>query len=502
MNRLIAAGTFRPDTALPPLSTPRGGEVWLVGAGPGDPGLLTLQGHHSLLRASVVVHDRLGCEEIVHFLPGPVRRIAVGKTPGAASPTQEEIARLLIEEARAGEAVVRLKGGDPFVFGRGMEEVLALREAGIPCRIVPGISSSIAAPAAAGIPVTHRGTGRSFRVSTGWTREGAPPPSGTADTHVFLMGMRAMASIVEGLLGMGVPAETPAAVVSNAATYRQRSVRAALGTVGDEVRRAGLEPPAVLVVGETASFAADSLPETIVVTGSRIPEALERHYPAARWLWRPVSRREPLGAGQRAALRPRAEAALSADWILFNSPPAVEEFFRLLSGYGWDARRISARLAVVGTGTAAALEALRLVPDLAAVAGEPGGLRGQLLPHLANNRVVFPRGDDYHGRLAEELARSGAAIEHLPVYRVAAARPAPVDWRFAHKVFFPSPSTVAHFAAVWPGAPVSGIEAICLGESAAARARQAGFGTTLDLAAGDPAPEAEWFNLQEMESAG
>lgn len=501
MDRLITFDRSQHDPALPPLSTPRGGEVWLVGAGPGDPGLMTLQGLHALQRASVVVHDRLGCEEILHFLARTLRRIPVGKTPGAPSPSQEEIVKLLVEEARAGEAVVRLKGGDPFVFGRGMEEILPLQNAGIACRIVPGISSALSAPAAAGIPVTHRGTARSFLVATGWTREGALPPHGTADTHVFLMGMRALESIVDGLLSTGLAPQTPAAVVSNATTYRQRSVKGTLATIAEDVRRAEVEPPAVLVVGETAAFAADAPPETIVITGSRMPELLERRYPTARWLWRPVSRREGIDTAQRQALRPRVEEALAADWVLFNSPPAVEEFFRLVGSYGWDARRISARLAAVGSATAAALEQLRLVPDFVAVDGRQEGLRGQLLAHLAGRTVFFPRNDEYHGRLAEELAAHGVALRHLPIFRTVPSRPAPVDWRFARKVFFPSPSTVAHFLAAYPDSPTGDIEALCLGESAADRARSAGFAAVQSLSLTESETAAEWLALQEIETA-
>ncbi len=201
------------------------GEVWLVGAGPGDPELLTLRGYQLLRQADVIVHDRLGCEELLQAVSEKTRLIDVGKAPGAATVPQSRINEILEEEAREGNRVLRLKGGDPFVFGRGMEEALHLRERGIACHVVPGISSSLAAPAAAGIPVTHRAVARGFAVGTGRAEEGHVPNVVGADTRIFLMGLGALEEIVAQLLAEGVQGTTPAAIVTNATTYRQQVVR-------------------------------------------------------------------------------------------------------------------------------------------------------------------------------------------------------------------------------------------------------------------------------------
>jgi uroporphyrin-III C-methyltransferase/precorrin-2 dehydrogenase/sirohydrochlorin ferrochelatase len=229
------------------------GRVVLVGAGPGDPDLITLKGVKALQQADVVLYDRLVNPELLNHAPKHSLLVDVGKAPGdKGQPRQETIHALMVEHARRGRTVVRLKGGDPFVFGRGGEEQAALQEAGINCEVVPGISSAIAAPAAAGIPVTHRGLSTGFAV---FTAQGA----GIADTVqwesaaqiptlVFLMGVERLSAIVENLLANGRSVDTPAAVISRATTPAQRSVTATLGTI---VSAAGdLPSPATIVVGE------------------------------------------------------------------------------------------------------------------------------------------------------------------------------------------------------------------------------------------------------------
>ncbi|CAN5323638.1 hypothetical protein BH09SUM1_BH09SUM1_14260 [soil metagenome] len=232
---------------------PATGEVWLVGAGPGDPGLLTLAGWAALNSATVIVHDRLGCEAILALLPEGIRRIDVGKIPYSSdSISQHEINTILLREAAAGNAVVRLKGGDPFVFGRGSEEVEFLNNNGIKTRVIPGISSALAAPAAAGIPVTHRGLARSFSVHTGHTEEGPAAALAAADTQIFLMAVAHAEEITASLLAAGRSPETPATVISHATTPQQRVVRGSLASIARLIRDEKIVAPAVLVIGPTA----------------------------------------------------------------------------------------------------------------------------------------------------------------------------------------------------------------------------------------------------------
>ena len=232
------------------------GLVSLVGAGPGDPELLTLRAVQRLQAADVVVHDRLvGLRVLEHAAPG-AECIDVGKTPGGGGPTQTEINALLVELGRQGRRVVRLKGGDPFVFGRGGEEALALSRAGVPFEIVPGISSALAAPAAAGIPVTHRGLSASLTVVNGHDADQHDwsALARSAGTLVFLMAVEHLEEIVDRLVSHGRPADEPAAVVQWATTPRQRTVSAPLREIADVARSEGLEPPAVLVVGPTVAL--------------------------------------------------------------------------------------------------------------------------------------------------------------------------------------------------------------------------------------------------------
>src|SRR5260221_11338395 len=221
------------------------GHVWLVGAGPGDPRLITVRGLELLRRADAVVYDRLASAALVEHAPPHAERFDVGKARGRQRASQEDITALLISLARAGKQVVRLKGGDPFVFGRGGEEALALAAAGVAWEMVPGVSAAIAAPALAGIPVTQRDMAGSFAVTTGHAGL-AQPGLAHVDTLVVLMAVDQLEQVVCILLEQGRPPETAAALVHAASTPAQHTVRATLGTLVDAAREARLAPPATL----------------------------------------------------------------------------------------------------------------------------------------------------------------------------------------------------------------------------------------------------------------
>jgi uroporphyrin-III C-methyltransferase len=235
--------------------------VSLVGAGPGDPDLLTLRAARLLADAEVVVHDALVGDGVLALVPASAELIDVGKRPGRATP-QEMISTLLVELGRQGKRVVRLKGGDPFVFGRGGEEALALHEAGVPFEIVPGITSSVAAPAAAGIPVTHRGVSAAFTVVTGHRQPGEPDVdwrslAKVGGTIVVLMGVAHRAAIASELIAGGLALDTPVAAVHRATTTHQDVTRCALHDLGD----ADVRSPAVIVIGPVAAFDLTGSPE-------------------------------------------------------------------------------------------------------------------------------------------------------------------------------------------------------------------------------------------------
>lgn len=237
----------------------RVGKVYLVGAGPGDPGLLTVRGLELLHGAQVVVYDRLVNPVLLEEAPPVAIRIFVGKADGLHSLPQGEINRLLVSYARRGYDVVRLKGGDPFIFGRGGEEAEALRDAGIPFEIVPGVSSAISVPAYAGIPLTHRGLSSSFAVVTGHQACEAGSSVNWAalatavDTLVILMGLKNLPAIVRGLLGAGRSPETPVAIVRWGTTIEQKTVIGNLADIVDKSR--GLKPPVVVVIGQVVNLA-------------------------------------------------------------------------------------------------------------------------------------------------------------------------------------------------------------------------------------------------------
>jgi uroporphyrin-III C-methyltransferase len=238
------------------------GRVVLVGAGPGDPDLLTLKGAKALAAADVVVYDRLVAPELLDFTPAHAERIYVGKEPGRHAIPQERINELLVEGARRGLNVVRLKGGDPFVFGRGAEELLACAAGGVPCEVIPGITSAIAAPAAAGIPVTHRGMGRSFAVVTGSTAHGDDLPdlerlATAVDTIVVLMAAGKLAETCGRVVAAGLPSSHPAAIVQWATTPEECSIVGTLADLPERAAEAKIGPPATLVVGEVARIPRD-----------------------------------------------------------------------------------------------------------------------------------------------------------------------------------------------------------------------------------------------------
>ncbi|MEU4772911.1 uroporphyrinogen-III C-methyltransferase [Micromonospora sp. NPDC023644] len=255
------------DVRTGPLSTPaaqegtppraRAGRVALVGAGPGDPELITVRGWRLLTEADVVVADRLVPGLLLDELRADVELVDASKIPYGPSRAQEEINRILVDRALAGKVVVRLKGGDPYVFGRGGEELLACAAAGVPVTVVPGVTSSIAAPAVAGIPVTHRGVAHEFTVVSGHVAPDSPASlvrwdalAGLRGTLVVLMGLKNLAAITATLVAHGRPAQTPAAVVQEATTGAQRVLRSTLGAVAADVVAAGLRPPAVVVLGD------------------------------------------------------------------------------------------------------------------------------------------------------------------------------------------------------------------------------------------------------------
>ncbi len=371
------------------------GCVYLVGAGCGGIELLTLRGLELLRRCDAVVYDDLIDMGLLEAVPAGAERIYMGKRSGRHSAAQAEICAVLFEKAQAGKTVVRLKGGDPFVFGRGGEELLALRAAGVPCEAVPGVSSAVAIPELAGIPVTHRGLSRSFHVVTAHTAntpDGLPEDfdrlAGLSGTLVFLMGLEHLAQISARLTAAGMATETPAAVVSGGNAPRPAVVRGTLGDIAE--RAAGVAGPAVIVVGETAALELVSTVSrplagvTVALTGTdaftaKLCTALEalggRTFTAQRSVVRELT----------PALDLERICECGA-WLVFTSGNGVEAFFRRLRALEFDLRRLwRCRFAVIGRATAAKLESYGVYPELC-----PEEFTSEALGRLLRERV--PKG--------------------------------------------------------------------------------------------------------------
>ncbi|MBQ2924613.1 MAG: uroporphyrinogen-III C-methyltransferase, partial [Anaerotignum sp.] len=321
------------------------GKVYLVGAGCGDPELITWKGLNLLRKCDVVLYDDLVAPKLLEETKKDCEWIFVGKRYGKHSLPQKETNALLIEKAKEGKTVVRLKGGDPFVFGRGGEEILALQAENIPYEVVSGVTSSIAVPAAAGIPVTHRKMARSFHVITGHTAaDGETTLTENLDvlaklegTLVFLMGLHHLEEICEGLINGGKNEKTPAAVISGGTTPRQKTVRANLGELAEKTREAELEAPAVIVIGETAGMDfAGTIPRPLYgvkigVTGTKSITRKMR------------DRLEEMGAAvtemdystivpyrENTHLEAELQRVSDYPWAVFTSPNGVEIFFDYL----------------------------------------------------------------------------------------------------------------------------------------------------------------------------
>jgi uroporphyrinogen III methyltransferase/synthase len=475
------------------------GRVALVGAGPGDPGLLTVRGRELLAAADAVVLDRLGTEALIPLCRPDARLIDAGKAPGRQALRQHETNALLVDLAREGLAVVRLKGGDPFVFGRGGEEALALREAGVPYEVVPGITSSIAAPAYAGIPVTHRAVATSFTVVTGHedpTKTGEQTDwaalARVPGTLVVLMGMGRLAGISAALVAAGRPADQPAAAVQWGTTPRQRHVVATLGTLAARVAEEGLGNPAVVVIGDVAGLAdgirwiADRplAGRGVVVTRARAQASdlsARLRDLGADVVELPVIRIAPIPGGEDID---RMVAAIGEyDLLVLTSVNGVDQLFARLRERGADARAIrrDARVVAIGPATAARLEAHGVVPDLVPERYVAEGILEALAPEdLRGRRVLVARAREARAELVHGLRAMGAAVDEVALYETLADTPSEADLERALRagyLTFTASSTVTRFLGLLGdrGPAAVGGRVVSIGPITSATARAAGL---------------------------
>jgi uroporphyrinogen III methyltransferase / synthase len=432
--------------------------AYLVGAGPGDPGLLTLRAHDLIARADVILYDLLIDRRILDIARPDAELIFVGKQGGGPQVPQEDTNALLVEHARAGREVVRLKGGDPFVFGRGSEEAQQLREAGVRYEVVPGITSGIAAPAYAGVPVTHRNVATGVAFITGHQAKDGAEPDWEAlarfpGTLVFYMGARALARIAESLIGAGRPSDEPVAVVERG-TFPDQSVKqGTLATVGELEAQA----PAIIVVGPVAALGEElTWRELRPLHGLRI--AVTRARAQASPL---AARLRDLGAEvvEAPTIRTRSlETELPPfaghDLLVVSSPNGAHELFAALERSGRDARALAGRrIAAMGPGTARALREHGVIADFVPDRSVAEGML-EALADVPLSSVLLLRAREGRDTLPEGLRARGVTVEVVALYETIAEPLDPsllaeVDW-----ITFTSASTVRFLGEGMGGIPI------------------------------------------------
>lgn len=495
------------------------GKVYLVGAGPSDPGLFTRRGEEILKRAEVVVYDALVGQGVLGMIPREAKLINVGKRASHHTMKQEEINRVLVREAKAGRLVVRLKGGDPFLFGRGGEELELLVKEQIPFEVVPGVTSALSVPAYCGIPVTHRDYCSSLHIVTGHKRaekeydidfEALVRIGGTL---VFLMGVTALEDICEGLLAAGMRADMPAAVLQKGTTAAQKKIVATVADLVEEVRRQGVETPAIIVVGEVCGLAeAFSWQEKKPLFGKKIlvtrPRELISEMAArlreqgAEVLELPAIRIAPREcAGE---IQDALEHLSAFDWLAFTSPSGVRVFFEDMKKCRMDVRRLaSLKLAVLGSGTKKELEKYGCYADLMpqqAYAEELG--RALAKECRGGEKILLFRAAAGSTELVEELKKTpGITAVDLAAYDTVYEMSPLIDVRAEFEngqidyAVFTSASTVKGFKESVPGLDFAKVRAVCIGRKTRAAAEELGMETFM---AEEPSMEAVVRLVEEL----
>lgn len=476
------------------------GRVALVGAGPGDRDLITVKARRYLETADVVVYDRLIDRRLLEYVPREAELIDAGKTPGGPRDRQAKINALLVERARRGMQVIRLKGGDPFIFGRGGEEAAALGEANIPFEVVPGITSAIGVPAYAGIPLTHRGVASSLTIVTG---SESPDKAGasvdwnwlarSSGTLSLLMSWENLPAITQALIDGGRADDTPTAVIQWGTRPAQNTVVGPLASIADHARRAGLGSPVVVVVGEvvnlrTVSRWFDDRPlfgKRVLITRSPTQSAdlvdlLERA--GAEPIGVPTIEIQPLeDVHEVDSTLARLE---EYDWVVFTSANGVELLFRRLDSLRRDSRGFHAsQVAAVGTATAAALRERGIIADFVSRESVSQSLIDGLAERgVVGRNILLPGPEARPDRLARGLERLGALVREVTLYRT--VMPPSAGTRLADALesgvdlaTFTSSSTVTNLVALLDGDinRMDGVRVACIGPVTAQTARKAGL---------------------------
>ena len=469
------------------------GKVYLIGAGPGDPELLTLKGRRILAEADAILFDHLAPAALLDLAPPSAERIYVGKKKSDHAFSQDEICAMLIDRARRGLTVVRLKGGDPLIFGRGGEEAETLADNGIPFEIVPGVTSPLGIAAYAGVPLTHRGASSSVSFVSGHELAAVDWRTvGQADTLVVFMGMSAFAEIARELIAAGRSPETPAIAVRWATRPDQQSIEGTLASLPHLIADRGMKPPATIIVGEVVRLREKlNWFERLPLSGRRIvntrpkgqAEALSSRLKAlgADVIEMPTIAIEPVS--DYGPLDHALRELASYDWLIFTSANGVRLFTERLDASAFDLRALRARICAIGPATRAAIEALHLKVDLMGREYVAEGLIEAFSAHdLTGKRVLLPRAAVARDLVPVELARRGAHVDVVEAYRTVAPQAAAGH---AAKVFgegrkpdcitFTSSSTVQNSVALAGAGALAGVKVASIGPVTTATAHRLGI---------------------------
>lgn len=478
--------------------------AYLVGAGPGDPGLITVKGAEVLSRADVVVYDALANESLLELAPRGAEFVFAGKKKGWKTLEQKEINRLLVDGAKRGKTVVRLKGGDPFVFGRGGEEAGVLAAAGVPVEIVPGVSSVYSVPAYSGAPLTHRDFNSSFAVVTGHETPGKKSSKlnwkalAEMETVVFLMSLNNIGEIAEKLIKMKKPRKTPVMVTSRGTTGRQKTVVGTLGDICEKIReRGGASPPAVIMAGGAIGMREklnwfEKKPlfgKRIVVTrpagqAADFVNLLQRH--GAEVV--PFACLEVIPPASWKGADRLIEKMPSCDFVAFTSVNGVERFFARLNSKGLDSRAFAgAKTVAIGSKTAEALGGRGLRADIVPKKYTAEGILAEFEKRdIRGGKFFIFRAERARDTLPEGLSRMGAEVETAACYRTRIPKRKPGEVEFVERellngsadmTVFTSSSSVTNFLAIFKNAHeiLQKTEIACIGPVTAQTVEEAGF---------------------------
>ena len=406
-------------------------KVYLVGAGPGDPKLITVKGLELLKRCDVVIYDYLATDELLQYVKPECERIYVGKQAGRHYKAQDEINQILVECAQKYKCVVRLKGGDPFVFGRGGEEVEALKAHKISFEVVPGVTSAVAVCECAGIPVTHRGVARSFHVITGHTKSSGECPdydynliAKMEGTLVFLMGLTSLDGIAKALIREGKDADTPVAVISSGTMTYQRVVRGKLDDIAKKTKEANLQSPAIIVIGEVAEFSymddKEQVPLVGIVATDAVRKKLEDGLEQMNWKSLSICNMQVCPSKDLQLLSDELRQINQYTWVIFTSQNAVKLFFEQVKDTRVDYRRFSTlKFAALGSGTAECLKSYGIFTDFIPSTYTVEQLCKELIPQLSKeDQLLIPRAVRGSKILTEELSKHQICYKELQIYDV------------------------------------------------------------------------------------